>query len=161
MLLSSRRARLTRALLLLALVAERPAGAQAPLATERAPAAVADGSAWTARGAPVLSRPDAVLPTLAGRCAPMARCLAEMPNVVPPQEPASGASGRRRTYALVGLVVGAAVGWGWFRHRCNTGSECFSPFEGVLLAGAGGAVGLVVGLLIAPSPQPARDARRR
>jgi hypothetical protein len=61
---------------------------------------------------------------------------------------------RRGTFALVGLVAGAAAGWGWYAYRCGHGDDCYSPVGGVLLAAAGGVIGLLVGLLIAPTPEP-------
>lgn len=59
---------------------------------------------------------------------------------------------KRGKFALVGLVVGAAAGWGVYAYQCTHGSDCYSPVGGVLLAVAGGVVGLLVGVLIAPGP---------
>lgn len=164
MLLSHRFARLVRASLLPVLVLGTTLSARAQGVTPpgRADAAPSSVSAWAARPAPLLA-PGATSPIVAthGTCAAARRCAVMLPNADRPQGDEPRAGDRRRAYAITGLVVGAAVGWGWFRHRCNTGNECFSPLEGVLLAGAGGAVGMVVGLLMAPTPDAAFDARRR
>lgn len=137
--------------LALALGATVSASAQSTAARERDPA-----SPWVARPAPVLPRRpiDPVAPLIQRPCETVARCTAERSDADWLQHHARRGLGRRRAYALAGLVAGAATGWGWFWYRCTTGEECYSPLGGIMLAGAGGAVGMVIGLLLAPTPEP-------
>jgi hypothetical protein len=53
---------------------------------------------------------------------------------------------------MIGLVAGAAAGWGWYAYQCSHHDDCYSPMGGVLLAVAGGVLGMLVGLLVAPAP---------
>lgn len=59
---------------------------------------------------------------------------------------------QRGRFALIGLLVGAAAGWGVYAYQCSHDSDCYSPVGGILLAAAGGTVGLLIGVLIAPGP---------
>lgn len=60
---------------------------------------------------------------------------------------------RRGLYALTGALVGGGAAWGWFAYHCRRG-DCYSPVGGLLLAAGGGALGALVGILIAPTPEP-------
>ena len=73
--------------------------------------------------------------------------LLASPHQVPP-----ATADQRGKFALIGLVVGAAAGWGVYAYQCTHGADCYSPVGGVLLAAAGGVLGLLVGILIAPGP---------
>jgi hypothetical protein len=56
----------------------------------------------------------------------------------------------RRRYALIGFAAGAGVGWLMYSNSCRT-TDCYGTFLGVLLATGTGLVGMIAGLLIAPS----------
>lgn len=132
-----------------------------------AKAQAARGSAWTTGAAPigtdsvVMHGPRVLRPLLridvAGNpwhehaCDVVLSCREPTRSSTDEQERAT-TNDQRGSFALVGLVVGAAAGWGFYAYQCTHGSDCYSPVGGILLATAGGIVGLLVGVLIAPGP---------
>lgn len=82
-------------------------------------------------------------------CDSLATCSMTIPRAVD-----DVSADQRGKFALIGLVVGAAAGWGAYAYQCTHGSDCYSPVGGLLLAAAGGVVGLLVGILVAPGPGP-------
>jgi hypothetical protein len=90
-----------------------------------------------------------VQPSRAG-VAPRPACANSTTCVVP--VPVQDRTVQRSRYALWGFVAGAAVGWMVFAQACES-SDCYGPSGGILLASAGGLLGMVVGLLLAPAPR--------
>lgn len=58
---------------------------------------------------------------------------------------------QRSRYAFWGFVIGAGVGWMVYAQACEN-ADCYGFSGGILLAAAGGLLGMVVGLLIGPAP---------
>lgn len=78
--------------------------------------------------------------------APMTCAMADQPE--PYQDDVER---RRARFALVGFLVGAGVGGVVYLQACAN-EDCMNPFGGILLSAAGGLLGMVVGLLLGPSP---------
>lgn len=89
-----------------------------------------------------------VMPNRSG-VAPRPACADPFTCAVP--VPAQDHTVQRSRYAFWGFVAGAAVGWMVFAQACES-SDCYGPSGGILLAAAGGLLGMVVGLLLAPAP---------
>lgn len=56
---------------------------------------------------------------------------------------------QRGLYAAVGFFTGAVAGWVYGDHICRR-DNCMIPVSNVMMAAAGGALGALAGLLIAP-----------
>ena len=83
---------------------------------------------------------------------PRSACNLATPCTAPAAEPPwqEGVSRRGRN-VLVGFLLGAGAGWVIYSRACAD-EDCTSPVGGVMLSAVGGAVGMLLALLLAPVP---------
>ncbi|NUQ11653.1 MAG: hypothetical protein HUU26_04885 [Gemmatimonadaceae bacterium] len=129
--------------LLLAL-AVLPVAGQAPLITPDSarPAKLVPGGTE-------VQRPERLQPSgvrLRAACDVATPCTA--PASAPPWQDAGVRRGR---YVLAGFLLGAGAGWVIYSRACSD-VDCTSPIGGVMLSAVGGAVGMLVALLLTPAP---------
>lgn len=137
----------TRFSRLIAVMTVLAAGASLSPAQSPSAAAAAE-STRTPGGEPGVQPPRPVRAGVSERppCA-TAPCSGALPGM--PAQDSTVSRGSRGKYALAGLVVGAGVAWFVTWRACQK-EECFGSGFGVLTL-AGGALGLLVGLLLSPS----------
>lgn len=93
----------------------------------------------------VVIRPTGFQPRIS--CEPAASCAAQEQD-----RSAEEVAATRKRYALVGFVIGAGTGWLLANRSCAE-AECTGSVGALLWTAGGGVVGLVVGLLLGPSPR--------
>ena len=118
-------------------------GAQGPVNPDSARGRESEAGVRTA-----LVRPMPAGVSSRAECAPTPLCPVSGDESSPQGDDVSR---RRARYALVGFLVGAGAGWAFFLRACSS-EDCYSLLPGLFLGAAGGLLGMVVGLLVGPTP---------